>query len=143
MNVFKSIGVMALVGLLMSCFPPAPIVPASVAVSSTEGVTDTVFKVRFTAKGSSGQAYTVNKVNITAETLVNVTQASAGGVSPRAVGVNSVVTCDPINTGEGCFQVTLGNRPTGTKTVNGGISFNLDSVALSLTFAHVFPNPAP
>jgi hypothetical protein len=144
-NVLKVLGVLALVGLLMGCFPPAPIVPASVTVSSTEGVSDTVFKVRYTAKGSTGQTYNVNKAGVTEETLVNVLQSAIGAISPRAVGVNSVVTCDPLpaNVGEGCFQVTLGNRVSGTKTVTGSVSFKLDAVALSLPFSHTYPNPAP
>ncbi len=144
-NIFKFLGGLALVGLLMGCFPPAPIVPASVTVSSTEGVSDTVFKVRYTAKGSTGQTYNINKSGITEETLVNVLQSATGVISPRAVGVNSVVTCDPLpaNVGEGCFQVTLGNRVSGTKTVAGSVSFKLDGTALSLGFSHVFPNPAP
>jgi hypothetical protein len=122
-----------------------PPVPATVTVSSTEGVTDTIFKVRFTAKDAKNAAYAVNKAGITEETLVNVVQTAVGVVSPRAVGVNSVVTCDPLpaNVGEGCFQVTLGNRVSGTKTVTGSVSFKLDGTALSLPFSHTFPNPAP
>jgi hypothetical protein len=122
-----------------------PPVPGSVTVSSTEGVSDTVFKVRFTAKNTANAAYAVNQTSITEETLVNITQNGVGVVSPRAVGVNSVVTCAPLpaNAGEGCFQVTLGNRPSGTKTVTGSVSFKLDAVALNLPFTHVFPNPAP
>jgi hypothetical protein len=122
-----------------------PPVPASATVTVTEGVTDTSFRLRFTAKNTANGAYLVNKAGITEEALVNITQNGAGVVSPRAVGVNSVVTCDPIpaNVGEGCFQVTLGNRPSGTKTVAGSVSFKLDGTALSLPFSHVFPNPAP
>jgi hypothetical protein len=122
-----------------------PPVPASVTLSVTEGVDNTSFKLRFTAKDASSAAYLVNKAGIAEETLVNITQNGAGVVSPRAVGVNSVVTCDPLpaNVGEGCFQVTLGNRPTGTKTVAGSVSFKLDGVLLSLPFTHVFPTVAP
>lgn len=119
-----------------------PPVPATVTVSSTEGVTDTSFKVRFTAKDTANAVYGVNQTSITEETLVNVLQNGVSLVSPRAVGISSVVTCTPINTGEGCFQISLASRPTGTKTVTGSVSFKLDGTALSLPFSHTFPNPA-
>ena len=138
---FKFNGIPLTVNYSATFFVPP--VPASVAVSSTEGIDTTSFKVRFTAKTAANVAFTVNKTGITQETLVNITQTAVGVVSPRAVGVNSVVTCDPINAGEGCFQITLGNRPTGTKTVNGSVSFSLDGVALTLPFSHSFPTAAP
>jgi hypothetical protein len=140
-NVLKVLGVLALVGLLMSCFPPAPIVPASVAVSSTEGVNDTSFNVRYTAKGSTGQPYNVKKVGVTEEIVVNPTQTGVGVVSPRAISIISVVTCDPLpaNVGEGCFLISITPRTTGTKTFAGSVSFKLDGIALSLPFT----TPAP
>jgi hypothetical protein len=143
-NVFKVLGVLALVGLLMSCFPPAPIVPASVALVGNEGVDETIFKLRFTAQGSSGQVYAVKKAGITEEALVNLTYNGASVVSPR-IGLISVVTCDPVvpSDGLGCFQVTLPSRTTGTKNAAGSVSFKLDGVALSLPFTHAFANPAP
>jgi hypothetical protein len=144
-NVLKVLGVLALVGLLMGCFPPAPIVPASVAFSSIEGVDDTSFKVRYTAKGSTGQAYVVKKSGITEETVVNPTQTGAGVVSPRAISIISVVTCDPLpaNVGEGCFLISITPRSPGTKIFAGSVSFKLDAVALSLPFSHTFPTAAP
>jgi hypothetical protein len=123
-----------------------PPVPGSVTTPVVEGVDNASFRLRFNVKDSSGQAYPVNKAGITEETLVNIAQtAAASVVSPRAVGINSVVTCDPLpaNVGEGCFQVTIGNRVSGTKTVTGSVSFKLDGVVLNLPFTHVFPNPAP
>ncbi len=141
---FKIVFAKPCVTSVMSCFPPAPIVPASVALVGNEGVDETIFKLRFTAQGSSGQVYAVKKASIADETLVGLTYSGVGVVSPR-VGLISVVTCDSVvpNDGVGCFQVTLPSRTTGTKNAAGSVSFKLDGVALSLPFTHAFANPAP
>jgi hypothetical protein len=120
-------------------------IPTSLSAPVVEGVDDTIFILHFTAKDGANAAYPINKAGITEETLVNVVQSATVVASPRAVGINSVVTCDPIpaNVGEGCFKITIGNRVSGTKTVTGSVGFKLDGTALSLPFTHTFPNPAP
>jgi hypothetical protein len=144
-NVLKVLGVLALVGLLIGCFPPAPVVPTSVSSSVNEGVDEASFKVRYTVKGSNGQTYNVVKANITDAAVVNPTQTAVGVVSPRAISIISVVTCDPLpaNVGEGCFLISITPRSTGTKTFAGSVSFKLEGVALSLPFSHTFNTVAP
>ncbi len=114
-------------------------------MSTTEGVDNLNFKIYFTAKTASNQVYNVNKADLTDIVIPNVNQSSVG-VSPRAVVVTPVtaaVTCDALNAGQGCFQITIGSRPSGTQTVTGSVSFKLDGTALSLPFTHVFPTVAP
>jgi hypothetical protein len=122
-----------------------PPVPASVTPFGVEGVDNATFIQRFTAKNAANATYVVNKAGITEETLVGLTQTGISVVSPRAVGINSVVTCDPVlaNPEAGCFQITIGIRSPGTKTVAGSVSFKLDGVIFSLPFTHTFPTPAP
>jgi hypothetical protein len=120
-------------------------VPASVTTPGTEGVDDTSFKLRYTAKDSNGQTYKVNKVSVSEEIVVNPTQSGAGVISPRAISIISVVTCDPLTTNlnDGCFLISITPRTTGTKTFTGSVSFKLDGTALSLPFSHTFNTVAP
>jgi hypothetical protein len=117
--------------------------PASAAVTTTEGVDSLNFKIYFTAKTASNQVYNVNKAGLTEITIANVNQTSASGVSPRAVivvPVTAAVTCDALNAGQGCFQITLGSRSTNASiTIDGTVNFKLDGVVLNLPFTHVFP----
>jgi hypothetical protein len=125
---------------------PKPPVPASSEVVITEGIDNLNFKVYFSAKTASNQVYTVNKAGLTDIVIPTVNQSSASTVSTRAVVVTPVtgaVTCDALNAGQGCFQITIGSRPSGTQTAAGTVSFKLDGTALSLSFIHTFPTPAP
>ncbi len=123
-----------------------PPVPASATVVTTEGIDNLNFKVYFSVKTAGNQIYTVNKAGLTDIAIPTVNQSSASTVLTRAVVVTPVtgaVTCDALNAGQGCFQITIGSRPSGTQTVTGSVSFKLDGTALSLTFSHTFPTPAP
>ncbi len=123
-----------------------PPVPASAAVVTTEGIDNLNFKVYFSVKTASNQTYMVNKAGLTDIVIATVNQSSASTVSTRAVVVTPVtgaVTCDALNAGQGCFQITIGSRPSGTQTASGSVSFKLDGTALSLSFTHTFPTPAP
>ena len=120
-----------------------PPVPASVAVVTTEGVSDVKFKVYFTAKTSSNQPYSISQAGLTEITLTNVNQTNASGVGTRAVivvPVTSAVSCIALNAGQGCFEFTLGSRTTKASIlIEGTVNFKLDGTALALPFAHTFP----
>jgi hypothetical protein len=122
-----------------------PPVPASATVVTTEGVDNLKFKIYFTVKTASNQVYNVNQAGLTEIVIPNVNQSSVG-VSPRAVVVTPVtdaVVCGALNAGQGCFQITIGSRPSGTQTASGSVSFKLDGTALSLSFTHTFPSVQP
>ncbi len=122
-----------------------PPVPASATVVTTEGVDNLKFKIYFTVKTAGDQTYAVNQAGLTEIVIPNVNQSSAG-VSPRAVVVTPVtdaVVCGALNAGQGCFQITIGSRPSGTQTAAGTVSFKLDGTTLSLSFIHTFPSVQP
>jgi hypothetical protein len=123
-----------------------PPVPASATVTTTEGIDNLNFKIYFSAKTASNQPYSVNKAGLTDIVIPNVSQSSASTVSTRAVVVTPVtgaVTCDALNAGQGCFQITIGSRPSGTQTASGSVSFKLDGTPLNLSFTHTFPSVQP
>jgi hypothetical protein len=123
-----------------------PPVPASATVTTTEGIDNLNFKIYFSAKTASDQIYPINKAGLTDIVIPTVNQSNASSVSTRAVVVTPVtgaVTCDALNAGQGCFQITIGSRPSGTQTASGSVSFKLDGTPLNLSFTHTFPTPAP
>jgi hypothetical protein len=123
-----------------------PPVPASAIVVTTEGLDNLNFKIYFTAKTASNQVYSVNQAGLTDIVIPNVNQSSVSTVSTRAVVVTPVtaaVSCGALNAGQGCFQITIGSRPSGTQTASGSVSFKLDGTPLNLTFTHTFPSVQP
>ncbi len=140
-NVFKMLCMMMLAVSVSSCIIVVdnPI-PVTATQTSQEGIDAKTVKVYYNVKDANGTNYSVNPNGVSLISLDNITFTNVN-LTPRAIGINSVVACTAKIAGQGCFQITAGTAPQGANGVSGGISFKLDGAAIALNYNGTFLKP--